>query len=217
MKTIYLTAVLGLFSFSLYSQYPTLSGNNTFTGVQTFNENTYIATHKSIYMGDKNDSGKRVRFAHSGGDSYIDYGGRLYFRPSGNTSTSIHMDQYGNLSLGMSSFSQNKLRLTVNGKIVTNEIEVKTNVWADFVFDPAYELPSLKDVKMHIEENRHLPGIPSESEVLQNGINLSEMTAKLLQKVEELTLYVIDQHENAEKQQSLIDHLNKRINELESK
>jgi Asp-tRNA(Asn)/Glu-tRNA(Gln) amidotransferase B subunit len=83
--------------------------------------------------------------------------------------------------------------LDVAGKIICNEVEVTSvGKWKDYVFDNGYELPRLQKVEEFIAENGHLPEIPSEKEVLENGYDLSEMDAKLLQKIEELTLYVID-------------------------
>lgn len=97
----------------------------------------------------------------------------------------------------------NNKRATFNGKISAQEIEVKTNVWADFVFNKNYDLPKLEDIETYITNHGKLPDIPSEEEVLKNGFNISNMTAKLLQKIEELTLYSIEQ--------------NKKINQLEEK
>ncbi len=97
-------------------------------------------------------------------------------------------------------------RLAVEGSIGAREIKVEANGWSDFVFKPGYNLSSLENLEQYIAQNKHLPDIPSESEVKENGINLGEINAKLLQKIEELTLYVIDlnkrmkklEHENTE-------------------
>ncbi len=78
-------------------------------------------------------------------------------------------------------------KLAVNGKIRAKEIKVDTG-WSDFVFYDNYELPTLIEVENHIKEKGHLKDIPSAKEVEENGIFLGEMDAKLLQKVEELTL-----------------------------
>ncbi|WP_369012981.1 hypothetical protein [Flavobacterium anhuiense] len=64
--------------------------------------------------------------------------------------------------------------------------------WSDFVFKKEYNLRTLEEVEKHIVEKGHLENIPCEEEVLKNGINLGEMNAKLLQKIEELTLYMIE-------------------------
>jgi hypothetical protein len=101
------------------------------------------------------------------------------------------------------------LKLSVDGTIVAQEILInaETAHWSDFVFKPDYELPSLKKVENFIEKNGHLPEIPSEKEVKKNGINIGEMNAKLLQKIEELTLYAIAQNKRIEEQEKKIEML----------
>ncbi len=78
------------------------------------------------------------------------------------------------------------------GQVKAKSIKVTLSGWSDFVFDNDRHLPSLSEVENYIKNNRHLPDIPSAKEVEDNGVDLGEMNAKLLQKVEELTLYVID-------------------------
>lgn len=80
-----------------------------------------------------------------------------------------------------------------NGTVFANEVKVEATKWSDFVFDKEYKLLPLEEVKAHIEEYKHLPDVPSEKQVLEEGIDVAEMQAKLLQKIEELTLYVIQQ------------------------
>ena len=67
------------------------------------------------------------------------------------------------------------------------------NSWSDYVFDDNYDLPTLPELQKFIKKNHHLPGIPSATEVEKEGIDLGPMQAKLLEKIEELTLYVIGQ------------------------
>lgn len=81
-------------------------------------------------------------------------------------------------------------RLKVNGKIRAKEIKVDTN-WSDFVFTPNYHLMPLDELEHSIQANGHLPGIPTAQDVKRDGVSVGEMDARLLQKVEELTLYVI--------------------------
>ena len=88
------------------------------------------------------------------------------------------------------------------GGILTQRIKVAlpsdpTN-WSDFVFDEDYELMPLRDVEKYIAKNKHLPEIPSTAEVHKEGLDLAQMDAKLLQKIEELTLYVIQQQKEIE-------------------
>jgi hypothetical protein len=97
----------------------------------------------------------------------------------------------------------------VDGKLVTKEMHVKTNVWSDFVFDDDYQLITLDDLSKYIYEHRHLPGVPTEKEVKEKGINVGEMNAILLQKVEELTLYLIKQDKKIIKLEKEIEELKK--------
>lgn len=94
--------------------------------------------------------------------------------------------------------------LSVNGNIRTKEIKVENTNWPDYVFTKDYQLPSLQQTEHYIKEKGHLPGIPSAAEVKSNGIDLGEMNAKLLQKIEELTLHLIEQ-------QKQIKDLNERV------
>lgn len=94
-------------------------------------------------------------------------------------------------------------RLQVKGIIKAQKVKVTLTGWADFVFEPDYKLPSLYEVEQFILRHRHLPEIPSAKEVAEEGIDLGEMNRKLLQKVEEQTLYIIE--------------MNKRLKVLEEK
>ncbi|MEJ0055097.1 MAG: hypothetical protein WDN75_05240 [Bacteroidota bacterium] len=84
-------------------------------------------------------------------------------------------------------------KLTVNGTIYGKEVKVDLSVpGPDYVFEKSYNLPSLDEVKSYIDENKHLPEVPSAKEMEKNGINVSEMNMLLLKKIEELTLYVLE-------------------------
>jgi hypothetical protein len=89
--------------------------------------------------------------------------------------------------------------LSVYGKGVFKEIIVTDINWADYVFDKEYKLKKLSEVKQFIETNKHLPDVPSETEVKTNGISVGEMDATLLKKIEELTLYIIELEERMNK------------------
>lgn len=101
-----------------------------------------------------------------------------------------------------------------DGKIYAKEIEVKANVWADYVFRGDYKLRTLEEVEKHIQEKGHLPNIPSAADVEKNGINLGEMNAKLLEKIEELTLYSIEQNKQLQQQSDEIAELKKQVQQL---
>jgi Leucine-rich repeat (LRR) protein len=105
---------------------------------------------------------------------------------------SIFCDGAGGVGIGTQ--KTEGFRLSVNGKIRASDI-IKVypqTQWSDFVFDKGYKLRPLKEVESFIKTNGHLPEIPSAKEVAKEGIDLGAMDAKLLQKVEELTLYVIE-------------------------
>lgn len=108
-------------------------------------------------------------------------------------------------------------RLDVRGKITASEVEIKLSSGADFVFKPGYNLMPLSEVESFVKENQHLPEIPSEKEMIDNGVNVNEMQIKLLQKIEELTLYVIEQEKQNKKLQEQIDMQNERISQLQNK
>ncbi|MDN5215690.1 hypothetical protein QQ020_26670 [Fulvivirgaceae bacterium BMA12] len=108
---------------------------------------------------------------------------------------------------GIGTFNLAGYKLAVNGRIRAKEVKVETG-WSDFVFEDDYELPTLAEVEAFIKANKHLPEIPSAKEVEENGVELGKMDSKLLQKIEELTLYIIEQHKRIEAQ-------DKRIRQLE--
>ena len=83
--------------------------------------------------------------------------------------------------------------LNVNGKVIAEEVRVQLKGnWPDYVFGEDYVLPSLNNVKDFIRDNKHLPGIPAAAEVEKNGMELGDMQKKMMEKIEQLTLYVID-------------------------
>ena len=90
-------------------------------------------------------------------------------------------------------------KLTVAGNIHSREVKVTINAGADFVFENNYNLLSLESLESYIRENKHLPEIASENDMKENGILLGEMDIKLLQKIEELTLYTIEQQKEIER------------------
>ena len=130
----------------------------------------------------------------------------IFFMPN-NENDGTHAIKFGDMANGLWFQIFNNRKIRVDGELIAKEITVKTNVWSDFVFDTDYKLMSLSELENFIKTNNHLPEIPSEKEVKENGIELGEMQAKLLQKIEELTLYTIEQ-------QKLIEDLQKEVKEL---
>ncbi len=107
----------------------------------------------------------------------------------------LWINNAGNVGIGTTS---PRYPLSVNGIIQAKEVLVNTG-WSDYVFDPKYRLKPLQEVATYIRENHHLPDIPSAKEVETKGVNLGNMQSKLLAKVEELTLHMIEaERENRE-------------------
>lgn len=101
-------------------------------------------------------------------------------------------------------------KLAVGGGIVAEEVLVKLQAnWPDYVFDKQYGLMSLTDLEQYIATHRHLPDVPSASEVKDNGVKLGEMEAILLKKIEELTLHLIELKRQSDEQSRLIKELQK--------
>ena len=103
-----------------------------------------------------------------------------------------------------------------DGIIQTNEVRLNMTSFPDYVFAKDYELMTLNKVKEYIQKNKHLPNMPSEKEVVTNGMNVSQINTILVEKVEELTLYTINQEEQLQSQKQKIELLLKRIETLEA-
>ncbi len=127
--------------------------------------------------------------------------GKLTLNPNG-----------GNVGIG----TTNPLyTLAVNGDIGAQDIIVTNTGWSDFVFRPGYRLRPLSEVSQYIQANGHLPDIPTEGEVKQKGVSLGDMQAKLLAKVEELTLHMIQADERNNRLERQNRELSERIARLE--
>jgi hypothetical protein len=100
-------------------------------------------------------------------------------------------------------------KLSVDGTVMCTQAIVQTSSWADYVFNADYNLPSLTEVAQYITANKHLPDVPSEQTVLTQGVDVSNMNKILLQKVEELTLYMIQLQKKNEELEARINSLHK--------
>jgi len=106
------------------------------------------------------------------------------------------------MAIGCNTMPIGDEKLFVNGHIKAKEVVVSQTGWPDFVFDENYNLPKLEDTEKFIKENKHLPNVPSAKTVEEKGAGVAEMQKIMMQKIEELTLHIIDLH--------------KKINELEN-
>lgn len=103
----------------------------------------------------------------------------------------IHYISNGNVLIGKTTQVNANYKLDVDGSIRANEIKVNLD-GADYVFEPGFKLKSINEVEEFIKNNKHLPDIKTASEMQADGVNIGEMNTQLLQKIEELTLYIID-------------------------
>jgi len=145
------------------------------------------------------------------GTVLYNYGGNLYWGsgqlttfPATDTGQSLYFNSssawvattnfYNNgTNIGIGTYATAGYRLSVEGKVRAREMEVNPDMWSDFVFDKNYKLSPLDTLERQIATLKHLPDMPAAGEVAKNGIKVGEMDALLLKKVEELTLYIIQQ------------------------
>ncbi|WP_417887144.1 hypothetical protein [Zunongwangia sp.] len=148
-----------------------------------------------------------IRFMNSmgtsnpeGGFNFVDNAGRSVLR----------INDY---KVGIGTETMGNHKLAVNGSIGAREITVEVVEWSDYVFHEDYKLNSLEEIEKFIKKNYHLQGVPSEEKIKNSGVKLGEMNAILLKKIEELTLYTIEQHKEIKRLKKLEDRL-KRIEKL---
>lgn len=106
-------------------------------------------------------------------------------------------------------------KLSVLGNIRSNEVVVETG-WADYVFDKKYKLPLLSDVEKFIQLNKHLPNIPSAKEVEEKGLHLGDTQKRMMEKIEELTLYMIEANKQLEKTTTELATVKAKLDYLEN-
>jgi hypothetical protein len=111
----------------------------------------------------------------------------LYFYTNGG-SAQVTLLQNGNFGIGTTNPTY---KLSVNGNIRSKEVVVESG-WADYVFDEQYHLRPLSEVEQYIQANKHLPNIPAAEDIQKNGLSVGEVQTKMMEKIEELTLYVIE-------------------------
>ncbi len=142
-------------------------------------------------------------------DGNLNYGSELEIQ-DWNGDIEFIVKDGGNVGIGTDQLAS-EYKLSVNGKVACEEVLVEnSDNWPDFVFENNYDLTKLEDLETIIISNKHLPGLPSASEVSEKGFHLAEMQKKLLQKIEELTLYTIEQNKQIKQLQKEIELIKKK-------
>ncbi|MBC7553035.1 MAG: hypothetical protein H7257_03550 [Taibaiella sp.] len=213
---------MGLYSSSgSGSGYRNINGNAT-SGVlalhakTSYNDGSGIELYGASYpVSGTDDRAGRVNYISLGSSGY----GHVFANndPSGSFDKHMAITKDGYVLVGKTiiddaiTYTRTGYKLIVETGILTEKVRValhSTTDWSDFVFAKGYKLRPLSAVKNYIAANQHLPDVPSAKEVVKNGIDLGEMDAKLLRKIEELTVYIIAQEERINKLESSINKMN---------
>ena len=182
--------------FFPHESYPNAATKRLFVGRDQSSSNDYFTIHRNGYSGNLYSSYALLSINLLDGTTAFD----------------------GNVGIGTT--NPGEYKLAVNGKIKTKEVKVTLEGWSDFVFRDDYKLKTIEEVEIYIQKYQHLPDIPSEKQVINEGIELGIMQSRLLQKIEEQMLYIIKQNKRIkklEKENKKIEKLEKLVNELMTK
>ncbi|RWW98819.1 hypothetical protein [Flavobacterium cerinum] len=193
-----------------WSSFGNPGNNNTFLGASAGTESV---GSENVFIGYQAGSGQTI-------DGAFIVENYNYFQPAplikGDFAT-------GKVGIAVSSFPSTAgsvdvsgYKFFVKGGILAEEIRVATT-WADYVFEKDYQLPTLKEVEQHITEKGHLINVPSAKQVEENGISLGEIAKIQQEKIEELTLYIIEQNKVNEKQAEEIKEMKEFMMNLAAK
>ncbi|MBO3699247.1 hypothetical protein J4E76_12320, partial [Fabibacter sp. E12] len=172
--------------------------------------------HSRILIEERGTGVQTSLWAHTGGNAKVGTISNHNFGIISNGSEKMTVTTGGNVGVGTLSPTE---KLSVDGTVLAKKVRVSTTGvdWPDYVFSPDYKLKSLVELEAFIEANQHLPEVPSAKEIEEKGQDLGGIQATLLKKVEELTLYLIEQdkrNKDQEKRLKALEEENKNLRKL---
>lgn len=174
-----------------------------------------------IRIGGSNDTGNGriyIQADFKNNRSYIDAFGDNTFKRLNIEASPLILNESSTGGVGIGTADTRGYKLAVAGGVIAESVKVAfQSSWPDYVFKPGHTILSLPEVEKFVKENNHLPDIPSAGEVKSQGIDLGQMDAKLLKKIEELTLYMIDQNKKSSELSSVLDVQNQMIRDQNEK
>lgn len=130
------------------------------------------------------------------------------------TTPIFHLGTDGRLAIRNNSMET--FRIESNGMVRARKVKVDSETWPDYVFEKDYKLLPLDELEIFLIQNKHLPSVPSEQQIKEEGIDLGEMNVKMMEKIEELTLYLIQQNKELEKQNKELEELKAEVARLKN-
>lgn len=185
------------------------------TKLKVVQTNTFAENDETTYGIALAQNGSSVAFGGSSTYSVIQSFNShpLYLNPLSNN---VILSGNGLGNVGIGTYNPQSL-LAVNGTVTAKGVSVTLNGWSDYVFEPEYKLRPLQDVENYIRLHHHLPDVPSAKDVENEGLDLGSIAKQQMQKIEELTLYVIEADKRVARDEALIAHQQEMLQQLDAK
>lgn len=187
--------------------------DNSAAGMYVTPEATSSEDSSFIFLGEDHDATFGMMWQYEGVGNYLELFGK-----ANSTVYGPHMRiQRNSGDIAVGNTFANGYKMSIDGKVACEELRVDlSGDWPDYVFDASYPRKSISELKTFIADNNRLPGIPAAAEMESGGLEIGEMQRKMMEKIEELTLYIIDLNSDLEQIKGINAGLTVRISELEN-